>query len=1233
MIKLFAILGICIIASLRGYSQPGVLQFSEPLFSASEATFVTQNNTNFLVPTVVVTRTGGSTGAVSANYSVWINETTDNAVESQNYNLSDNTRGWVAAGTLTWENGDSSSKTLPFMWPSLDGLRYNLRPSPLVQGTITYTGRLVTPTGGATLGQNVTTRLEITDAQGPSAGVINLNSRRYYGPDGGSVVVTVRRDGGTSGAVSVNYATSSSLPAIGANQQNIGAAIAGTHYTAASGTITWASGDNAVKTFTIALPATGTTTGLLNLSINLSAPTNGAVLGTVPSALLTIQNLASTIYNINDNIDSSTYRVSLPPGPGAIRGVLFWWPGTRGDDRHFTTDPNFRRIADQWRFAIASPRSNYTGKPNRFDFQLSALPWFFNRLDQMAKSTGRPEIANAPFVISGMSAGSYDASHSLHVWPERTIAILAHQGWTELPWDLPLNYEFNSITKEIPLLNLGGQIDGTQSPPSRIFPAMSNHRKKGLTRSASVMCWGRPHTFGDTSSSYNSFGLYWLDQVMTAGRYLSSSVPSATAAPVLGSIPISSGWWGVRNSTNNETTSPPYGLSGGSSRFLEIGPDLSFTGIKDTNNTLVDSWLPTESTARAYRAFVSLPSIVFATPAQFSLGNVGAPTTLAVNENGFGNGLTKIEFYDENTKIGEDTSSPYGMSWIPTTSGARSITAVASNVSGPLYTAFNIVIVAAPQSPTISLGQSVTGNISTAFSYQIASLYAPTRFTLVSGSLPLGLSLSSSGLISGIPTQLGVFNPVINASNGLGVSPSVGISITINPLIVTGPATYDSFSYTSGVGALASQNGGDQWIGAWDGGSNDIQAPGLVFSPGLSLITAGGKAVVKNGGPNFRSLSSSPLANGTYWISFLARSTSPGNNWGGLSLFNRGSEFLFIGQRNGASNWGVERSGGGAINSSSSTGNVTFLVAKIVLQSGNDSVFFWVDPILGSTPLDSDAIQLANVNDFTFNRIRLQQGFSAGQILEIDEVRFGGSYQTVTPVSAPTIVPGQMVTGNQGQAFSYGIAASENPTSWAISSGNLPAGVSLNVATGTLSGTPTTAGNFTPSFTASNAGGTSLARMVDITIFPALTALQVFRNTHGLDINGADDLLIPANDGVVNLLKFAFNMVGNGNNQKVNLLLPNSAILRAGVNAGLPSMQVDDVGKLKLTYIRCKSTIDSGITYTVEFSTELSSGSWASDPSATMSIPEAVDTYYERVTVTSSFNSTRRFVRIRITAL
>lgn len=78
------------------------------------------------------------------------------------------------------------------------------------------------------------------------------------------------------------------------------------------------------------------------------------------------------------------------------------------------------------------------------------------------------------------------------------------------------------------------------------------------------------------------------------------------------------------------------------------------------------------------------------------------------------------------------------------------------------------------------------------------------------------------------------------------------------------------------------------------------------------------------------------------------------------------------------------------------------------------------------------------------------------------------------PPTAAPVVTGGTVNGNVGAAITnYQINATNAPTSYAIVTGTLPAGLSFNTDSGVISGTPTTFGSSSIAVTATNAIGTS----------------------------------------------------------------------------------------------------------------------------------------------------------------
>src|SRR5207248_10417083 len=91
---------------------------------------------------------------------------------------------------------------------------------------------------------------------------------------------------------------------------------------------------------------------------------------------------------------------------------------------------------------------------------------------------------------------------------------------------------------------------------------------------------------------------------------------------------------------------------------------------------------------------------------------------------------------------------------------------------------------------------------------------------------------------------------------------------------------------------------------------------------------------------------------------------------------------------------------------------------------------------------------------------------------------------TINP-RAPVIQPPLTATGEVELAFSYQINATNSPTSFGAA--GLPSGLTVDTTTGLISGTPTAAGIYSVTITATNAGGTN-TKTLTLTIKPHITS-------------------------------------------------------------------------------------------------------------------------------------------------
>lgn len=101
--------------------------------------------------------------------------------------------------------------------------------------------------------------------------------------DVGTALIPVKRFGGVNGSVTVNYATSNS------------SALAGTHYTTTSGTLTWADGETGIKNISVPITNTGSVQMARQFRLTLSVPSSGTGIGTYNAIAVLIEDPTATL--------------------------------------------------------------------------------------------------------------------------------------------------------------------------------------------------------------------------------------------------------------------------------------------------------------------------------------------------------------------------------------------------------------------------------------------------------------------------------------------------------------------------------------------------------------------------------------------------------------------------------------------------------------------------------------------------------------------------------------------------------------------------------------------------------------------------------------------------------------------------------------------------------------------------------------------------------------------------
>ncbi|MBU0866150.1 MAG: putative Ig domain-containing protein [Alphaproteobacteria bacterium] len=389
--------------------------------------------------------------------------------------------------------------------------------------------------------------------------------------------------------------------------------------------------------------------------------------------------------------------------------------------------------------------------------------------------------------------------------------------------------------------------------------------------------------------------------------------------------------------------------------------------------------------------------------------------------------------------------------------GSDSFTYTATNAGGTSAPATVTIAVANP-AITIAAGGPLTATAGTAYSQTFtfsggAQPFAGYQVT----NLPTGLAISgtsaNSVTVSGTPTSAGSFALAVSATDASTGSGPFNTSETFT-LVVSAPTlalTPATGNFTANYAAAYSQaitaTGG---VGPYTYSLTGNLPAGVTLDPSTGL------------------LSGSPTESGNF--SFAVTATDTGSTGAGAPFTVQGSYSLtVVAPLVTVTPTSLPVATAGAAYSATLTAAGGVGPYGFALSSGALPTGLVLSPggIVSGTPTAAGAFAFTvNVTD------------ANGQIGTASlTLNVGNSTITVTPATLPG--------GTQGVAYSQQLTAAGGiaPYSFAVSSGALPAGLTINATTGVIAGTPTGSGDATFAITVTDStGGTPSTATVTYTL-------------------------------------------------------------------------------------------------------------------------------------------------------
>ena len=389
----------------------------------------------------------------------------------------------------------------------------------------------------------------------------------------------------------------------------------------------------------------------------------------------------------------------------------------------------------------------------------------------------------------------------------------------------------------------------------------------------------------------------------------------------------------------------------------------------------------------------------------------------------------------------------------PTTANTFSFSITAKDSLGSTSPAANLSITIV-NPLTITTSSLPNGVVSVPYSQNLAATggTTPYTWTLATGSLPAGLTLSSSGAIGGTPTTAGSpsFTVTVKDSGGLTAGPQ-SLTITINPALSITTTLLPNGAVNAAYSAPLAATGGVPPYSNWTVSSGSLPS-GLTLNSSTGVI---GGTPTATGSPSF-SVTVKDSAGNTSTPANLSITIVSGLTITTTSLPN-GTVGIAYNQ--------TLQAAGGTPPYSNWTVSVGSLPNGLTLNSSSGA-------ITGTPATAAKSTFSVTVQDSASTTSPAQQ-------------------LSITIVNPVTITTSSLPGGSVGASYSQGLAAIGGTppySNWTVSSGSLPGGLSLNSSSGVIGGTPNATGAFPFSVTVKDSNGVaSQPASLSIAIVGSLT--------------------------------------------------------------------------------------------------------------------------------------------------